>query len=215
MKSEFLISKIETGKLNAMVKNIMTKTGIANPQEVVRMVNAGEVQMLVKKPWIEKNGLIYFSVTSDGTSGKEWISRLENQDKEIGEHAKNVLLSKDFKPGEPTVYEIVVIKGGLFRNNERTTKNMRAKAEIMKLSTPNAEVACLIREKFSNSDLRALGLYWIITMHKPINDLGGYPTLLCTECLQNSSRLGAHHDSSKHSWYQVDGFAFVASKFAA
>src|SRR3989344_4861228 len=29
--------------------------------------------------WREKDGVIYFSVTSDGTTGEDWITRLESQ----------------------------------------------------------------------------------------------------------------------------------------
>ncbi|MFP4514834.1 MAG: hypothetical protein ACLFNO_02405 [Parcubacteria group bacterium] len=212
MKSEFLISKIETGQLNAMVKNIMMQTGINNPIEAMKIVNAGEVELSLKKQWTEKDGLIYFSVSSDGTSGKDWISRLENQDFKVGKYAKSVLLSKDFKPGKPMTYEIAILKGEIFKNNVRTTKNMRAEAKKLGLKTATPELACLIREKFTNNELRAMGLYWIVTMHKPIKDFTDHPTLLCSECVQNSSQLRAHHDSVKHRWYRVDGFAFVVSE---
>ncbi|MBN2093950.1 MAG: hypothetical protein JW740_01055 [Candidatus Zambryskibacteria bacterium] len=42
MKSEFAISEVLPGKLNAMVKNIMGQMKIDDPNEAVRRVNAGE-----------------------------------------------------------------------------------------------------------------------------------------------------------------------------
>ena len=182
MKSEFLISGIETGKLNAMVKNIMTQTGITEPEEVVRMVNAGEVQIsVVKSRWTEKDNVIRFSITSDGTTGEQWIARLESKGFRVGDYAKSVLRSKSFKPTSGITYEIAVLKGELFSDSDRTTKTIRKEAKNRKLSTPNAEVACLIREKFSDKELEAMGLYWIVAMHESIKDSGGGPRLLSAD----------------------------------
>ena len=175
-KSEFLISGIETGKLNAMVKNIMVQIGITEPEEAVRMMNSGELQISVSKPkWTEKDGVIRFSVTSDGITGEEWISRLESKSFRVSDYAKSVLSSKGFKPTSGITYEIAVLKGEIFSDNDRITKNIRKEAKNRKLSDPNAEVACLAREKFSDKELEAMGLYWIVAMHEPIKDSDGDP----------------------------------------
>lgn len=120
----FVIANVLPGKLNALVKNIMKQTGINDANEAVRMVNSGEVQILLKKPkWTEKDGVIRFSVTSDGTTGEEWISRLENKNFRVGDYAKSVLRSKDFKPTSGITIFIAVLKGEIFSDNERITKN--------------------------------------------------------------------------------------------
>lgn len=62
MKSEFLISGIETGQLNAMVKNIMLQTGIKDPEEAVRMLNAGELNV-TKIAILRK----LYSISEDGS----------------------------------------------------------------------------------------------------------------------------------------------------
>ncbi len=178
-KSDFLISNIPTGKLNAVIKNIMSQTGIAEPEEAVRMVNAGEVQITVTKTkWTEKDGVIYFSVTSDGTTGEQWIARLEGKGFRVVHYAKSVLRSRSFKPTSGITYEIAVLKGELFSDSDRTTKTIRKEAKNRKFSMPNAEIACLIREKFSDKELEAMGLYWIVAMHQPIKDSDGDPLLL-------------------------------------
>ncbi|MFA6369751.1 MAG: hypothetical protein WCX09_02105 [Patescibacteria group bacterium] len=213
MKSEFLISGIETGKLNAMVKNIMTQTGITEPEEVVRMVNAGEVQIsVVKSRWIEKDNVIRFSVTSDGTTGPEWIARWVKKGFRVGDYAKSVLCSKDFKPTSGITTEIAILKGMLFEDSNRVTKKIRVEAESRKLTKPNAEVACLIREKFSDKELEAMGLYWIVAMHEPIKDSGGDPGLLSADRSGNGSWLGTGCDGSGIRWYRGNGFAFVVSQ---
>lgn len=52
----FTIQNVETGKLNALVNNIMKQTGINDPNEAIRMVNAGEVKItVIKTKWTEKD----------------------------------------------------------------------------------------------------------------------------------------------------------------
>jgi hypothetical protein len=213
MKSEFLISGIETGKLNAMVKNIMTQTGITEPEEAVRMMNSGELQIsVIKSKWIEKDSVIRFSVTSDGTTGEEWIARLESKGFRVGDYAKSVLRSKSFKPTNGVTYEIAVLKGEIFSDNERITKNIRKEAKNRKLSAPNAEVACLIREKFSDKELEVMGLYWIVAMHEPIKDSDGDSKLLSADRDDDGSWLRTGYGSPGSEWHRSNGFAFVVSQ---
>ncbi len=212
-KSDFLISNIPTGKLNAVIKNIMAQTGITEPEEAVRMVNAGEVQISVIKPkWTEENGVIRFSVISDGTTGEQWIARLERKGPRVSDYAKSILCSKSFKPTSGVTTEIAVLKGGIFSDNDRITKNIRKEAKKRKLSTPNAEVACLIREKFSDKELEAMGLYWIVAMHEPIEDSGGDPILLGASRDGDGSWLNADYGNPVIKWNRSDGFAFVISQ---
>ena len=85
----------------------------------------------------EENGVIYFSVTSDGTTGPEWIERLERKGFRVDGSDKSVLRSSDFKPsssGEPI--QIVVLKGELFEDSDRTTKRVRAEASRRNLTEP-------------------------------------------------------------------------------
>jgi len=213
MKSDFLISNIPTGKLNAVIKNIMAQTGITEPEEDVRMVNAGEVQISVIKPrWTEKDGVIRFSVTSDGTTGEEWISRLEGKSFRVGDYAKSVLRSRSFKPTSGITYEIAVLKGEFFSDSDRITKTIRKEAKNRKFSTPNAEVACLIREKLSDKELEAMGLYWIVTMHEPIKDSVGDPLLLGADRGGDGSWLGTYYGNPGGRWGRSGGFAFVVSQ---
>ena len=216
MKSEFLISGIETGKLNAMVKNIMTQTGITEPEEAVRMMNSGELQIsVIKSKWTEKDGVIRFSVTSDGTTGEQWIARLESKGFRVSDYAKSVLRSKSFKPTSGVTYEIAVLKGEIFSDNERITKNIRKEAKNRKFSTPNAEVVCLIREKFSDKELEAMGLYWIVVMHEPIKDSDGGPRLLGANRNSDVSWLNTSYDNPGDKWDRGDGFVFVVPQVSS
>lgn len=172
-------------------------------------------ELIVSEParrWREENGIIYFSVTSDGTTGEEWIARLENKIFRVGDYAKSVLRSKSFKPTSGATYEIAVLKGELFIDSDRTTKTIRKEAKNRKFSTPNAEIVCLIREKFSDKELETMGLYWIVVMHEPIKDSDGDPILLSVSRGDDGSWLGAHYDNPDNKWLRGYGFAFVVSQ---
>ncbi len=162
--------------------------------------------------WRKQDGVIYFSVTSDGTPGPKWIERLEGNGFRIGDSAKQVLCSPSFKPTNGITTEVAVLLGMLFRDINRTTENIRAEADKRKLTKPNAEVACLIREKFTDEEIEQMGLWWIVVMHEPIKDFDDDPILLsaCRDC--GGRRLRACVDFSDGGWDRGNGFAFVVSE---
>ena len=170
---------------------------------------------LVSEParsWREQDGVIYFSVTSDGATGEEWIERLDKKGFRIGNYAKGVLRSDDFKPTNGLTTEIAVLKGMLFADNDRITKNIRAEAGRRKLTKLNAEIACLIREKFTDEDMEAMGLWWIVTMHEPIKDYAGHPFLLGVRRYVRGRWLCAYYGNPGDRWDRQGGFAFVVSQ---
>ncbi|MDP1709756.1 MAG: hypothetical protein Q8L21_02630 [Candidatus Komeilibacteria bacterium] len=165
--------------------------------------------------WREQDGVIYFSVTSDGTTGPEWIERLESKGVKIESRVKSVLCSPDFKPTAGVTTEIAVLKGLLFADNARITRNIRAQAYAgtftsgRKLFDPNAEVACLIREMFSDDEIEAMGLWWLVVMHEPIKDSDGDPNLLLVNRLDSGRWLYAYCGLLGDGWLRGSGFAFA------
>ncbi len=210
--SEFAISGVETGQLNAMVKNAMRQMGITDAKEAVRRVNSGEwIFSEVTRSWHEQDGVIDLgTVTSDGTTGPEWIKRLEKKGFRVSDWAKSVLKSKDFKPTNGVTSHIVVLKGKLWKDSDRITSNIRAEADRRKFEKPNAEVACLIREKFTDEEIEAMGLWWIVAMHEPIKDSAGVPSLLHARRRDGGLWLNAAYDVPGRGWDDDHGFAFVA-----
>ncbi len=219
VNTEFAIAEVKPGKLNALVKNIMAQTGVSDPNEAVRLVNSGE--WVVSKPcrsWHEEDGVIYFSVTSNGTTGENWITRLEGKSFRPGNYAKSVLRSPNFKPTSGVTTEVAVLKGMLFEDNNRVTKKIRAHAEKFKtsdkrkLTTPNAELAGLIREKFTDKEIEDMGLVWIVVMHEPINDSDGAPYLLGADRGGDGRGLSAFCVEPDSRWDRGYGFAFAVSQ---
>jgi hypothetical protein len=162
------------------------------------------------KKWVEKDGVIRFSVTSQGTTGEAWIPRLECQRFFVEDDAKTVLLSKDFHPTNCVITKIAVLRWELFADDDLVTEKIRVEATRRKLKTPNAEVACLFREKFSDKDIEAMGLYRVVTMHKPIK-INGYPGLLdvCSSYRYNGSLYAVSGDPHSDMWCRDQGFAFA------
>lgn len=76
--------------------------------------------------WYEEDGIVYFSLVTDGTTGPHWIKHLEYKGFRLGDHAKSILRSPEFKPTSGIRTHVAVIKGSNFKEMNRTTKNVRA-----------------------------------------------------------------------------------------
>jgi len=211
-----------TGKEDKMAKNnktvdrIQAVWNILGGEEGVDRLIRGEITTSEpERPWREQDGVIYFSVTSDGTTGEEWINRLESKGFCLGGYTKQLLHSDDFKPTDGVTYEIAVLKGMLFEDSNRVTKKVRSEAKGRGFITPNAEIACLIREKFSDEEIEALGLWLIVTMHEPIKDSLGDPPLLSARRRGGGGWFGVFYDNPDYRWRREHGFAFVVSQVSA
>lgn len=206
-------------KNNKTVDRIQVVWNILGGEEGVDRLIQGEVK--ISEPqhaWHEKNGVIYFSVTSDNESGEGWTPRLEAKGFRMSDYAKSVLCSSDFKPTDGVTYEIAVLKGMLFSDNDRVTKKIRAAAYAGKFTNgqrlfdPNAEVACLIREKFTDEEIKKMGLWWIVAMHEPIKDSDGDPRLLGAYRHDDGWWLDAFYVGLDFRWHREYGFVFTFSQ---
>jgi hypothetical protein len=216
------MSKMSIGAMNQLA-DALENAGFS-PEDVTRLRQFQDLKgfkavlngqadikyLLQESKWSEKNGIIYFTVTSDGTTGEQWIARLESRFRIKG-LAASILGLKSFKPTTGITYDVAVLKGDVLRyENERTTKNLLKEAKKHKFSTTNAEVACLIREKFSDTDLLIMGLGWIVTMHKPAKGHDGARYLLCSGGhTAGISRFSSEEYFPDSKWGNGYGFAFV------
>lgn len=165
--------------------------------------------------WYEEDGVIYFEVVSDGTTGPQWIERLEKKGFRLSKWAKDVLNSPDFKSTSGMTFKVAVLKGTLFTDSNRITSKIRKEAEHRKLEKLNAEVACLIREMFSDEELEAMGLWWIVVFHEPIKDSDGDLGLLGANRDDVGRWLDAHYGRPGGRWSPDIGFAFAVSQVSS
>ena len=206
MSTEFASARLTAGQLNAIVKKL------GGHDMALRFLRD---ELSVSEPtrsWREEDGVIYFSVTSDGTTGEDWITRLESKGFRVGDYAKQVLRSPSFVPTNGLTTEVAVLKGMLFKDNDRVTSKIRAEVVKRKLSNPNAELACLIREKFRDEEIEAMGLWYIVAMHEPVNDSDGGPRLLCARRGNDGRWLHASYGRPDYGWGRGYGFAFAVSQ---
>jgi len=181
-----------------------------NPKALQRFLTG-----LRQKPvcmWREQDGIIYFSVTSNGMIGSQWIEHFEKKGIQLSKWAKDVLLSPDFKPTSGVITEVAVLKGMLFEDSDRVTSKIRAEADKRKLAKPEAEIGCLIRDMFTDEEIEAMGLGWIVAFHEPIEDSDGDPDLLSAYRLGDGPWLRAYCDGPDSGWSRVVGFAFAVSQ---
>lgn len=167
-------------------------------------------QVQTSKKWHEQDDIIYLSVTSDGTTGSQWIERLENKGFRLTEYDKRVLCLSDFEPTNGVTHEVAILKNVLFEDDDLIMKKIRAEADKRKLIAPNAEVACLIRDGFSDEEIEAMGLTWIFIMHDPIGDYGS-GNLLTVGRGADGHRLMAFSGSPDGRGDRDSGFAFAVS----
>lgn len=203
MSTEFESADLTAGQLNAIVKKL------GGHDEALKFLRGETTVAESQRTWREQDGIIYFSVVSDGTTGEQWIRRLEKKGFRIVDYAKILLLSPDFKPTSGVTTEIAVLKGILFEDYDRITKKIRAYAAERKLEAPNAEVACLIREAFSDEEIEAMGLWRIFAMHEPIRDSDANPHLLYARRYGDGRWLDAYYDKPNGRWERDYGFAFA------
>jgi len=205
MSTNFASADLTAGQLNAIVKKLGGHDG------AMRFLRDELVVSEQVKRWREVDGVIYITVTLDKpTAGDKWISRTETNGNRAGDYVKSVLRSKKFKPSVAGTYEIVILKGSLFEDDDRITQNIRTKADEMKLVKPNADISCLIREQFTDKEIEAMGLWWIVTMHEPIEDSGGSPDLLAAFRDDGGRWLFACSVYPDGRWDREGGFAFLA-----
>lgn len=152
----------------------------------------------------------YFRFTlppTDGTTGPEWIKRLEDDDFRLTYGTDTILLQKSFKPTNGISTEVVVLKGAMFEDGQRVIKNIRKTAKGYKLENPSTETACLIREKFTDKALQVMGLSRVFIMHNPVKNHKDEPCLLTVDCGEEGRRVTDRQSSTRLRYGY--GFAFV------
>lgn len=99
---KFAISEIMPGKLNSMVKNIMSQMKVNDPDEAVRRVNSGE-WIVVESPILEFIGTVDVSATTSQFVARDKFVVNTDDDAEVkisgmGSNFKNWLLGKTEEP---------------------------------------------------------------------------------------------------------------------
>ena len=183
----------------------------------------------------EDNGIIYLSVTSYCLNGQEWIEFLDQEKVEISDGFKYSLnpeifnyrikdVSSKFKMTKGIIYEIALLRPDLLsqRWQDRHTLNIRRRASRFLCSKPNiiqnAEVFCLLSEKFSANDFKKMGIKKIFGLTKSLDEIisgtGDFPAqLFIMDFNRKQKRLIQDNDNYRLLTYKKgEVFAFIVSE---
>ena len=111
----------------------------------------------VKTKWRKEYGVIYLSLTSDGTNGPEWASRLKSKDFLMSSEMEMLLGSTKFLPTEGVEYEISILSWENFDILNRKQSNIIENAKNRELYQPSIELACMLREVLDKDSLEIMG----------------------------------------------------------
>jgi hypothetical protein len=209
MKKEFVIAHVEPGKLNALVKNIMLQTGIENPNEAVRLFNSGELIAVDAVPdWERRNNLFYFSVTSPGRSGPEWIEYFRNKGTDMNEDAKKIILSADFQSTKGITTGIVVASYENFVDVSSLGIHQEAICKYRMIGL-SIEQACLIRDKMTDRKIQKMGFDRLIFLFGDIDNPEGKFSCLGMNTFLGDNNLFGSILAAKDKWQPTKiGFCF-------
>ncbi|MDD3487337.1 MAG: hypothetical protein PHF35_03105, partial [Candidatus Moranbacteria bacterium] len=146
--------------------NKALQRSIYQRKDIEQLLN-NKVIILPSRSWAEW-GMIYCDVISDGTTGEEWIRRLEKKGIGVSWLAKEILVSPSFIPSKKTLSDLRIIRGSLFHDKGRSD-DIYNLANLFKLKKPYPEVACLICEKLLDKKMEGMGLKGIKIMHQWID----------------------------------------------
>jgi hypothetical protein len=206
MSNDFAAAPYTIGQLNALVKMMKKQAG---DNAVERFLSG---QLKVSELWHEENGIIYFSVTSNGVTGSEWVKRLESKGIVLNDRAIELLFYA-LKPSNGITTRIAVLKENFFSSDNIVPESFRILvANEQNFVISNLEIACLIRDKFTDNDIKTMGLDSIVVMHHMSDsDIGGMT--LHKETFRIYSRtFHAGYGDSCSVWEPFIGSALVCSQ---
>lgn len=192
-----------------------------DPKEMIdhQKIFAKLLEGVVEDPEIDPQdeGVIYLTVTlKEKTELREWLTRMQKRNREIGWKTYMLLNPETFKFLPPGEYDIAILKGSSFRNADRTLNKIREKANNMGLVTPHASIACLVREQFSDAEIESMGFMEIVTVHEPIKHHFGYDDygkyLLTIGWTINARIFDATWANPEYERLRKTGFVFLVPK---
>jgi len=108
--------------------------------------------------FLEKNHAVNLNLISDGTTGEQWIKRLENQGHILNLEVKGLLMSPQFIATKGERWEVVILKRTPEKALILKREEILAEAKTLHLVSVNLEISCLLREELTLDWLTHLNL---------------------------------------------------------
>lgn len=152
-----------------------------------------------------------FTVTSDGCTRKEFVAGPKKARWNLSEKAKQILMrsNKEFVATQGTSFNLPVIKGEQFKDDERIYQKILTKGKSRGYLTPTMEHAALLAEAVTPGEIQQMGMTCLIVMHEQfIDSEGGF--ILTLFPFGEKGLLDVCYCSADHSWHPMRGFVFLA-----
>ncbi len=159
MSTEFTSAGLTAGQLNAIVKKL------GGHENALRFLRGELAVSEMKKEWRDEEDVIRFTVRSTGDDGVQWASRLERKDFPISRGAREILGSKSGRFTKGLYFDVAVFKARCFGQTSISRLEVLEQSFAWKFDPPTVELACLIRDKFSNTEIRKMGFRSIFVMN--------------------------------------------------
>lgn len=184
------------------LKSIMNSASDSDKKEYQQIIKSYQkLDKIIKLP----------TLISNGTTGPQFISKMEKANLTIGSYAAGILQSDDFAKSVTTGIKYLpgVIKGSEFTDSERTTENIRKYATERGGITPPVQLSPMLRLVYSDEEIKKMGLLWLVGMHEPIKGSGGDLRLLGLDADDPDCQLLAFSGDDSDEWGAETGFVFL------
>ena len=208
-KDSFVIKRIDTGKLNALVINLMEAMGTNSPAEAVANINSLKwiPQPSERGWWFDENykALIRCNLRRlSHMRPSEWGRALLQSDIEVSEGVREILFGHNDLDFTSQHTEIVIFPGGNWDDADRITSSIiRHGTREHTFVQLKLEDACIIRDRLTKDDFKKMGLNGIVTMHEPLDG-----RLFVSETLERGEVFETLSASDRDYWPKSFGFAF-------
>ncbi len=190
------------------------------------MRNEGKIKRM-EDFHVDENHHCHFTIRGRKIRGEEIPAHLSEQRISLDFLAESMLLNAETNGynqnllEEGREYKVVIIQGALLklRGQEITTTNIKKYAHEFGYQEPVAGLTLAVAEVF-DFQINEQGIWYVISLHKPIEDRCGMPSVLCANRIKTmreerfiSSTLdytGTRHEGVRGGmWTPIHGFLFI------
>jgi len=172
-----------------------------------------------KNPFVfERNehGHVIITFTGLDLTGAQEILRLEAAEYRVGDYAKSCFTStaddgydKNHRLVAGQLYKVALVPGKeIERQSDRTTENLRKLGLKYGYGKPLGGHVPRIRESVSDKQMEEMGIVYVASLHEPIKDSDGYPSVLNADRSDAGRWVNTSWDYPDPQWNDHGAFAF-------
>jgi hypothetical protein len=162
-----------------------------------------------------EHGHYIIEVTGRNLTSEAEIELLTAAGFRIGGYAKSMLTSTNpdsydanHRLEDGKIYKVALVPGREVKEN-RTTANRLAYGQSFGYGKPFAGIMPRIRESITDKQMEQMGIWYIVGLHDPIEDSGGYPSVLGSSRNGVGLWLRSGWGGPGSDWGDDGAFAFV------